>query len=126
MDYSSSIVALLCDHPAWSNSAIARRLGCEQRRVRRYRRVLKECEQPVDELRRLGPSELRTLLNERPSRPTPDFERLRDDLPHASGRALWRRYAADAHAAGEKPLSRSHFLRHHAEWLLASGWRPVC
>lgn len=128
MDYSAAIIALLSDYPSWSNAAIARRVGCEQRRVRRYRRVVLECGQPLEELRRLSPSELRTVLNERPSRTPPDFARLREEFPHASGRGLWRRYVTEALTAGQRPLSRSHFLRHLSVWSVrqAGEGEPRC
>lgn len=123
MDYSGSIVALLCENPSWSSTAVARRLGCEQRRVRRYRRLLKAYEQPLAELRRLPPPELRAMLNVRPSRPAPDFNRLRDDFPHLTSRPLWRRYVEGALAQGQRPVSYSHFMRHMAVWSVRAAGR---
>jgi hypothetical protein len=115
MDYSAQIVALLLERPHWSNSAIARRVGCEQRRVRRYRRRLAECGERPDDIRELDPTATRALLNARQKKYTPDFARLREMLPHATGRALWRAYVASHSGSDPAPMSYSHFMRHLSE-----------
>jgi hypothetical protein len=121
VDHSTQIIALLIERPHWSNSAIARRVGCEQRRVRRYRRRLEECGAGEDELRALDAVSVRALLNARQRKDTPDFPALLAAHPHATGRALWRAHVA-AHLAGNAvPVSYSHFMRHYQEWLLRTA-----
>jgi hypothetical protein len=111
MDYSTRIVALLIERPHWSNSALARLVGCEQRRVRRYRRRLAECRAPLAEVESMDAISVRTLLNERPSKPLPNFVELRAAHPYSTGRGLWRAYV-DQHPVDEgAPISYSHFMR---------------
>lgn len=117
MDFSEPIVALLLERPHWPNAAIARRVGCEQRRVRRYRRRVAECGVAPDDIAELDAISVRALLNARPMKGVPDFAALLMAHPGASGRTLWRAYV-QTHPSDAVPLSYSQFMRLRAEWAL--------
>jgi len=113
-----AIVRLLLDQPDWSNTAIAARVGCEQRRVRRYRRMLAASPANPATLKDYDAPELRAYLHRRPLMALPDFAALRRAHPGVSQRALWRAYAAQQKEAGERAMSRSNFMRYFEEWSL--------
>jgi|GEM_PF-6844082 len=105
------ITALLQDKPL-SNRAIANRVGCERRRVARYRRLLNGQGLTLAHLDGLDGRVLSRLLNRRaraPRRTPPDFRSLISAYPGASSRFLYSCYIEDTRAHGGHALRRSRF-----------------
>lgn len=124
MDRLKPILSLLVGSPHLSNARIARLVGCDRRRVRRYRRLL--AEQPLvwnepltpELLARHTPSTLNRHFNPRPPQRSKyrrlDFVRLERKVPNpVTGRALWRAYVAEHHA--DRPMCYATFMRQRAE-----------
>lgn len=115
MDRIQPIVALLVERPQWSSARIARKIECDPRRVRRYRRLLAETDVEPAAFLDCDVATLDLFFNGRrgapPRRRVPSFAELEREHPGSSGRSLWRAYAAEAAKKGELPMSYSQFLR---------------
>lgn len=113
MECIRPIATLIVERPKWSNTVIANRFGCDRRRVRRYRQLLKGADPSA--VVACDPDVLRDVLNARPGArqryTPPDFAQLERDHPGATGRKAWRAYAAHERERGALPMGYSQFMR---------------
>lgn len=120
METLELLIRLLLESPRRTNAAIARLVGCDRRRVRRYRRLLAKSKLTADDLDGCDAQTLYALFNSRtPSKKyaVPDFDALEEGHPGKSGRFHWKRYCAEA-AACLPTLSYSQFMRIRAAFAL--------
>ena len=121
MERIQPIVRLLLECPEWSNTSIARQVGCDRRRVRRYRDLLAATDLAPEVVAECDAATLHQFFNARRSPPRrhdpPDFTQLRRRHPETSGRELWRTYIAEQEKAGAGPMSYAQFMR----WLRESA-----
>lgn len=109
------MVQLLIQRPHWPNALIARKVGCDRRRVRRYRRIIAASDLVPDYLYGCDAITLNALFNLRQPPPRkhvmPDFQGLEQRHPGATGLALWRAYLAEQAVSGLPAMSYSQFQR---------------
>lgn len=113
METLELLIRLLLESPRKTNAAIARLVGCDRRRVRRYRRLLAKSKLTADDLDGCDAQTLNALFNSRtPARKyaVPDFDALEATHPGRSGRFQWKQYC-DAAGSCAPTLSYSQFMR---------------
>lgn len=113
METLELLIHLLLESPRRTNAAIARAVGCDRRRVRRYRRLLAKSKLTAGDLAGCDGQTLYSLFNSRtPSKKyaVPDFDDLEASHPGRSGRFQWKSYCTHADAA-LPALSYSQFMR---------------
>lgn len=113
METLELLIRLLLESPRKTNAAIARLVGCDRRRVRRYRRLLAKSKLTADDLDGCDAQTLYALFNSRtPSKKyaVPDFEALEEAHASRSGRFQWKQYCGAA-APSAPTLSYSQFMR---------------
>lgn len=113
METLELLIRLLLESPRKTNAAIARLVGCDRRRVRRYRRLLAASKLTANDLAGCDGQTLYSLFNSRtPSKKyaVPDFDDLEASHPGRSGRFQWKKYCAEADVA-LPTLSYSQFMR---------------
>lgn len=94
------------------NAPIARRLGCDRRTVRRYRRLARTLDACVHDLAALPLEELRAIFNARmPRHEEPDFAGLAAEFPGSTARFRFERYRERRLAKGRNAMSLSQFNR---------------
>lgn len=115
METLELLIRLLLESPRKTNAAIARLVGCDRRRVRRYRRLLAKSKLSADDLAGCDGQTLYALFNSRtPAKKyaVPDFDALEATHPGRSGRFHWNKYCAEADDSLPLPtLSYSQFMR---------------
>lgn len=122
MDALVKMTQLLLNHPELPNTVIARHVGCDRRRVRRYRRLIdSDRAAAVEHLEGCNGEKLNAIFN--PPAITrryapPDFDRLEKQLPDASGRVRWRAYVSEQALSQVPAMSYSQFMRCREETLL--------
>jgi hypothetical protein len=116
------MIDLLVERPHWPNALIARRVGCDRRRVRRYRRIILSAAAADNDfeprtLQGCDAATLNRFFNFRektgrsPQYAPPDFQALELRHPGKDGLSLWNVYAAEKALAREPAMSYSQFMR---------------
>lgn len=114
-----NLIDALLTQPELSNQQIADRVGCDRRRVRRYRKLVRTFDLTAADVAGCDSDTLWRAFNHRPVRYThaePSFDALKDKLPTASAQAWWKIYAAQQAQAGRAALSYAQFVRRKQRW----------
>lgn len=112
------LIDLILANPTSSDRRVADMVGCDPRRVRRYRRLVAHALDikwaTPEDLRGCPRGALNRFFNPRRRRrrhATPDYRALIAANPDANGRALWQTYVAQQRAAGLGAMSYVSFMR---------------
>jgi hypothetical protein len=119
LDVLRKLIDCLLDSKPLSNAAIAKRIGCERRRVGRYRKLLKQFGLSAADLNDFTGRDLDRLFNTRArarAHRQPDFTALSCAYPGATARFCYEQYRDETLAARGSAMSYPQFnreRRHH-------------